>query len=272
MKIYIVTDMEGVCGVMDHDDWVMPQGSYYDAGKKLLTLEVNAAVEGFYKAGADEIYVLDGHGAGGINQELLDSRTRLIRATGTPWPFALDNTFDAIAWVGQHAKAGTPYAHIAHTGWFSVFDFKINDISVGEFGQFAMCAAYMGVHSIFASGDKAFTKEAANLVEGIETVQVKEGLVSDSGEDCDCDTYRNHNIAAIHIHPEQARKLIRDGAEIALDRYIKQKQSFKLLDLKPPFTREVSYRDDGDIHSYKTYSEHKDDLIKMFNLPEIKVV
>ena len=39
MKIFIMTDMEGVAGVLDHDTWVTPQGRYYEAGKRLLTLE-----------------------------------------------------------------------------------------------------------------------------------------------------------------------------------------------------------------------------------------
>lgn len=68
MKIYVMTDMEGVCGVVNHDDWVTPQGRYYAEGKRLLTMEVNAAIDGFAAAGATEIVVADGHGYGGIKQ------------------------------------------------------------------------------------------------------------------------------------------------------------------------------------------------------------
>ncbi len=50
MKIYIMTDMEGVCGVLNHDDWVMRDGRYYAEGRKLLTLEINSAIEGFFQA------------------------------------------------------------------------------------------------------------------------------------------------------------------------------------------------------------------------------
>jgi len=51
---------------------VLRDRRYYEEAKKLLTLEINAAVEGFFKAGATEIYVADGHGYGGINHLLLD--------------------------------------------------------------------------------------------------------------------------------------------------------------------------------------------------------
>ena len=119
MKIMIMTDMEGVAGVQNAEQWLTPECRYYETGRKLLTLEVNAAIEGFLAGGATEIVVADGHGAGAINIELLDSRAQLERgwATGWPGPSLLSGNFDAVAWVGQHAKAGTPHAHLAHIHW-----------------------------------------------------------------------------------------------------------------------------------------------------------
>jgi len=271
MKIFIMTDMEGVCGVINHDDWVMQSGRYYEEGKKLLTLEVNAAVEGFFRAGADEIAVLDGHGAGGINQLLLDNRTSYIRSSVGPYPFSLDKSFDAIAWVGQHSKAGTEYAHIAHTGWFNVLDFKINGISVGEFGQMAMLASFLGVRSIFGSGDEAFTLEAKALAAGIETVSVKKGLTPGKGDETGCDGYRNRNLSAIHLHPEKARELIGNGAERALNRFIHDRGSFELIKIRPPFIKEVKYRQDGNTQAYEVYGEHPASLIDLMNAPERKI-
>jgi len=93
MKITIMTDMEGVAGVLNHDDWVLPEGRFYAKGMRLLTEEVNAAVEGLCSAGADEVLVVDGHGAGGIDPEILDERALLRRGRGEnsrPWVFASD--------------------------------------------------------------------------------------------------------------------------------------------------------------------------------------
>ncbi|HEY3418559.1 MAG TPA: hypothetical protein VGM23_16910 [Armatimonadota bacterium] len=42
MKIMIVTDIEVVAGIRNHDDWVLPGGKRY-AQDRLLMLEVNAA-------------------------------------------------------------------------------------------------------------------------------------------------------------------------------------------------------------------------------------
>jgi D-amino peptidase len=271
MKIFISTDMEGVCGVINHDDWVLPTGRYYDEGKRLLSLEASAAAEGFFAAGADEVVIVDGHGAGGIDQAYLDRRTSLQRSSVGPYPFSLDKTYDAIAWVGQHAKAGTEFAHIAHTGWFNVLDDSINGVSIGEFGHMAMIAAFLGISSIFGAGDEAFTAEAKALAKGIETVSVKRGLTPGRGDEYDCTGYRNRNLGCIHMHPAKACELIRNGAENALKRFIRDRNSFVPIDIKPPFRRVIKYRPDAGTPAYEAYAEHPDDLIAMMNMREIKL-
>ena len=116
MKIYMMTDLEGSAGVLNRNDWVHMSSPYYEKAKMLLTMEVNAAAEGLFRAGATEVLVSDGHGAGGIQPELLDRRLKLLRGYPTGYPCGLTEYYDCIVWIGQHAKAGTPYAHIPHTG------------------------------------------------------------------------------------------------------------------------------------------------------------
>ena len=101
MKILLVTDLEGVAGVLNFEDWCTPAGRYYEDAKRLLTGEVNAVVDGFFAGGASLVRVVDGHGHGGINPELLDERAELLRGAPTPnaWPFTLDEGFDGMAWV-----------------------------------------------------------------------------------------------------------------------------------------------------------------------------
>lgn len=271
MKIYLMTDLEGVCGVENHDDWVVAGARHYEEGKMLLTMEVNAAIEGFYEAGASEITVADGHGAGGINPALLDPRAKYINRFPGPYPFLLDSSYDAIAWVGQHAKAGTEYAHIAHTGWFDVIDYMINGISVGEFGQIALCAASFGIRSIFCSGDEAMAGEATDLTAGIETVTVKRGLTPGSGDECTMDEYRNRNSSALHLHPTEARNLIRQHSRQALLRLIQNAESFALLRITAPYRRDVRYRGTGIAPAYRTYSQDDSDLIRMLNSAQILI-
>ena len=69
MKVYIMTDLEGVAGVVSFEDDDMRDSRYYERSKRLLAGETNAAVEGCLAAGATEILVVDGHGPGGLNPD-----------------------------------------------------------------------------------------------------------------------------------------------------------------------------------------------------------
>jgi D-amino peptidase len=265
-KIYIMTDLEGVAGVRDSEQWCGPDGRYYDAAQRLLTL--NAAIEGFFAGGATEIVVCDGHGRGAVNIELLDSRAQLERGwpTGWPGPSLADGGFDAVAWVGQHAKAGTERAHLAHTQGWNYVDLSVNGVSIGEFGQFALCASELGVRSVFASGDKAFSEEAKALVPGIETVWVKRGTTPGRGDELTAEQYGRRNTAAVHLQPEKARAMIRAGAERAIRRA--QTEEFGLIPLKPPFERVGRFRPNQAGQPLLVSKEsHPSSVIATMNLP-----
>ncbi|MDP6361470.1 MAG: M55 family metallopeptidase, partial [Planctomycetota bacterium] len=151
MRIYLMTDLEAVAGVLDFENWCTPQSQYNDLAKELLTAEVNAAIDGFFSAGATEILVADGHGSGGINPALLDPRVELQRGWGPgPYPLGMEGNFDACAWVGQHAKSRTELSHLTHTQSFGVLEISVNRVAIGEFGQVALCASQLGIPAIFA--------------------------------------------------------------------------------------------------------------------------
>ena len=201
-----MTDMEGVAGVLDSENWCRPESRYYEMGKELLTLEVNAAIEGFARGGATEFLVADGHGHGGINPKLLDARAQLARNwVRPPYPFSIERGMTFAAWVGQHAMSRSEFAHLAHTGSFKTFEDCINGQPVGEFGEVALCASQLQVRTIFGAGDLAFTKEATALVPGIETVAVKRGTTPGRGDEYDGEAYAKRNLAAIHFAPTRAR-------------------------------------------------------------------
>ena len=244
MRVYLMTDLEGVAGVMNSTDWIYPESRYYELGKEFLTKEVNAAVDGFFAAGADEVVVQDGNGHGAVNIALLDPRAKLQRGWNNGgFPFGMDcGKYDVMAYVGQHPKAGTEFGHLCHTGTFHVIDYRVNGISVGEFGQGVFMGQIYGITPIFASGCLAFTKEAVALVKGIETVAVKEGVQSGTGEECTAESYEKRNWGAIHLQPEAARKAIREGAERALRRYIADPGSFVPTTIAPPYSKQVILR------------------------------
>ncbi|MCX7706299.1 MAG: M55 family metallopeptidase, partial [bacterium] len=63
MKIYICTDLEGATGVFK---WVQTRekGTEFYEAMRLLMRDIGAVCEGLKEAGANEIYVLDGHDGG----------------------------------------------------------------------------------------------------------------------------------------------------------------------------------------------------------------
>ena len=84
MKIYIITDMEGVSGICS-DQQVQRDQAAYAEGQRLLIGDINAAVAGAFDGGATEVVVNDGHG-GGFNLilEQMDPRARYERPNGGP--------------------------------------------------------------------------------------------------------------------------------------------------------------------------------------------
>ncbi len=237
MKLFLCTDMEGVSGVTNFKDYTRPDSRYYEMGRRLLTKEINAAVEGFFQGGVTEISVLDGHGHGAINQELLDDRVNYIKGHRSPiFPCGLDEGYDAMAVVGQHAKSNTPYSHLTHTGMPCVYDMLVNGVSIGEYGQLALCAMELGIPTIFAAGEKAFAEEAEAFTPGVVTVWGKRGLLPDSGSvDVSDEEYWDAKLSAEHIAPARVREMLTEGARLAAEKYFADKSQFHYLDLKGPW-------------------------------------
>jgi len=244
MKIYLMTDLEGVAGIVDFKNYCLPAARYYELAQRLLTEEVNAAVDGFMAGGADEVTVVDGHGPGAIAVELLDERARYERGHHQPiYPWGLDEGYDAFAIVGQHAKSGTPYSHITHTGSFDCYDFTVNGYSIGEYGTLALCAMELGIPSIFASGEEAFCHEAEELTPGVVTAAVKRGIrPDDHRRGLTAEQYSESKLSANHLAPKGARKLLRERSEAAIRQFIANPSSFRYRHFEPPYTLVREFR------------------------------
>lgn len=104
LKVYISADMEGVDAAATRAQ-TSPQGHEYERFRRIMTGEVNAAIEGALEAGATKIVVSDSHGIGqNLLVEELNPKARLIRA----WPRPLlmmegiDESFDAAIFFPSH--------------------------------------------------------------------------------------------------------------------------------------------------------------------------
>jgi D-amino peptidase len=106
MRVYITVDIEGVAGVVDFSQGNPDGGADYALGRKLMTEEANAAIEGALEAGATEIVVNDGHGkARNLMPELLHRKARLIQGRVKPLGICagIDGGFEVALAVGYYA-------------------------------------------------------------------------------------------------------------------------------------------------------------------------
>jgi D-amino peptidase len=227
LKIFISVDMEGITGVVHWED-VMRDGKDYDIFRKIMTREVNAAIEGALAAGATEIVVRDSHGsARNILPELLDEHALLIRDwSGGPKGMmeGVNQTFDAVIFIGYHARAGTADALLEHTSSGSVMNFSVNGISMPEGGYNSLIAGTYEVPVVFVAGDKALCGQMEALLGEVETVAVKEGIGG----------------AAKNLHPEVSRKKIRAGVEKALG----DLGRYRPYRLDPPYSLVVTLKEE----------------------------
>ena len=204
-RVVMMTDLEGVAGVVSFEPQAYADGRYNEEARVLLTGEINAAVEGLLAADVEEILVIDGHGSGGVVFEALHPAAKLMHGRPTA-PREVQNriieTYDAAMLVGQHAMAGVPNGNLAHTQSSRSIDaITLNGTPIGETAQFALYCGGLGVPTIFLSGDDAACCEAESLIPGMTMVAVKQGLS------------RN---AAISLSAVEARRLIREGVERAV--------------------------------------------------------
>lgn len=176
LKVYISADMEGVDGVASLDEQADRHGREYEQYRRYLTLEVNAAIQGAFEAGATEVLVSDSHGdAINLNLDLLDERVRFVSGSQRPLGMVqgIDSTFDALVLLGYHAGEGQADAIIPHVFGHDQIE-KLNGVEVGETGINSAIAGHFGVPVVFLSGDQTVTRQAREQLGPIEVAVVKE--------------------------------------------------------------------------------------------------
>ena len=176
MKILVAADMEGISGVV-HWDQVTPGHFEYERFRRLMTADVNAAIQGAFSAGAEDVTVTDGHMWGrNILVEEMDRRARLN--SGTPAPLSMvqgvEQGVDGVMFLGYHARIGSENAILDHT-WSDerVAGCWINGQEYGETGLNGAVCGHFGVPVIMVSGDQTVCGEALDLLGPVETAVVK---------------------------------------------------------------------------------------------------
>ncbi|MEM1569247.1 MAG: M55 family metallopeptidase [Candidatus Bathyarchaeia archaeon] len=225
MKVFIMTDLEGASGVAGHWSDIDFGGKDYEAARRFLTGDVNAAIEGAFEAGVDEVVVLDGHGAAlTILMEELDPRAQLIRGRRVLELEGLDGSFNLMFAVGAHSMAGTSDGLLTHTLSTAIDGVWLNGVRVGEIGLWAALAGDYNVPVGLVTGDFAAVREAENLLKKVCTVAVKKAT---------------SRFAAKCLHPKVSRKLIREAAVAA----VKRAEEFAPFKPEKPIELKVEFHD-----------------------------
>jgi len=268
LKVFISVDMEGTSGLVNWDETEMA-GKDYDLFRRLMTEDANAAIAGALRAGATEIVVRDAHDtARNILPDLLRPEARLLR-DWSAGPFSMmegiDETFDAVIFVGYHARAGTPNAVLDHTSSsLRLLGVVINGIPMPEAGINGLIAGMFGVPVVCVTGDQAIAAQARELFGDVETAVVKQGIGN----------------AELGLHPSKARELITEKTAAAL----KRPKDFKPFKLSPPYTLDVSFILESeaqnaswipgavrkDVHTVSFKAETLMDLFKIYRLSKLK--
>ncbi len=226
MKVYISADIEGVTGITNWHETELKKDEY-KAFREQMTREVAAACEGALNVGATEIWVKDAHDTGrNILVDKLPEEVRMIRGwSGHPFCMVqeLDESFDALLFIGYHSRAGANTNPLAHTMSGELASMTLNDLPVSEFLMHALIGAMLGVPVVFVSGDQGLCQDVNALNEHIETVAVNQGI----------------GDSTVSIHPHLAVKQITAGVENAL----KQDLTRCTLSLPESFDVEIRYKD-----------------------------
>lgn len=180
LRVYISVDMEGISGV-NSDNQTSAAGAEYGRARKLMVEDANAAIRGAFEGGATDVLVNDSHGSQrNLLPEDLDPRARLISHSFKRHGMmeGLDSTFDAVVFVGYHAKAGSPRGIFAHTGSGVLADLRVNGRSVGEGGMNALLAQWHGVPVVVVTGDDVAVEEQRETSPAVRGVVVKRAINS----------------------------------------------------------------------------------------------
>lgn len=206
MKIFISFDMEGVAGIVDWSQCTAP-GQPYEEGRTLLLGEVNAAIDGALAGGATRIVCNDSHGRmNNLNPAGLHGRATYIAGRHKPLYMmeGLDESFDAVFFVGYHGSISGESSVLSHTYNPSVVSkAELNGVECGESGINALVALGYGVPVALLTGDQQTAAEGDPFFKEAERVVVKESIT---------------RFSATQLHPLDAREKIGAAAEAAVRR------------------------------------------------------
>jgi D-amino peptidase len=204
MRLYVSADMEGTAAVCSWTQVDPSNTTEYPYYRKLMSLEVRAAIDGAKEAGVTDVLVNDSHSSmRNILWDDLPDDARMIYGNRKPFSMAegVDGSFAAAFFTGYHAPIGEKDGTLDHTYTETLYNTRVNGKRCSEAMLNAAVLGTYGVPLALITGDTttvAFTKAEMPWVTG---VAVKESI---------------GRFSVNSISPPAARSLIAAGARDAI--------------------------------------------------------
>jgi len=199
MNVFIMTDLEGVSNI-DSMEMIDPKGKDFPYCQQLMMEDLNAAVEGAKRGGAEKIYTVEGH-FDAFAPEKADPRVTIV--TMKEWEDVIrSGEIDVYMEVGAHAKAGTMHGFLDHTmSSLQWYKYSINGQQMSEVEINALFVGAFGMPVVMVSGDAAVCRDVQATLGEVAVAPVKKA------------TSRNR---AICLPREEALRRICDAAEAGM--------------------------------------------------------
>jgi D-amino peptidase len=229
-KILIALDLEGVNNVKgvpyealskDTDEWKI--------ARKQGALEVNAAAEALFGAGAEVVALWDNHGGGhNIDPADLDPRITLLDPDLSKPRMYFADDYDCVCYFGYHAMEGTLGGVLAHTMSSKTVQFyKLNGKYIGEIDMDAYIAASHAKPSIFYCAGDIACAQAKRAVSGITIIVTKHEISRNEAD------FRDNS----ELFDEIREKIIKS---------VSSEHSYKTLDFPASFEKSFKRVEDAE--------------------------
>ncbi len=229
-RLYVSADMEGTAAVASWTQVEPSNSSEYPYYRRLMSLEVRAAIDGARAAGVGDVLVNDAHyHMRNVLWDELPPDVRMIYGNRKPLSMAqgIDGSFDAAFFTGYHAAIGTRDGALDHTYTDeTLYEVRVNGKACSEAMLNAGVLGVAGVPVVLISGDRATVEQTQAEMPWITGVVVKESI---------------GRFATDSVSPARARELIHAGARHAIE-HLRDAQPYVFA---APITLELDFTSTG---------------------------
>jgi D-amino peptidase len=206
MRAYVSIDIEGLPGIAS-TTMLVPGNTQYSIGSKIMTLIARETAKSLLENGFEEVVIADSHGyMTNIDYLEMPRKTRIIQ--GFPRPYSmltgLDESFNAVLFIGYHTAAGTMHGFLDHTMSGRVFaEIRVNGAIASEYLINSLVAGEKNVPVILVAGDEWLREEVSKYTPWAVFISFKRGIT---------------RYSAIYDSFEDILEKLRKGIFIAINR------------------------------------------------------